>query len=513
MTDQKPKIITSFQKRLGLDTALRSLARADNDAELRQQAAIIAEKHGNRALTAMIPLLDTGDPQLRGGLGYVAASLNHQQALAILSAAARDQSLSDQARMSAITILERYLGTTPDPSMYAGMAHPEQIAMTSLHEVLTERRSDPLILLDYFQQLSLEPKDVVLTMARAASRLEGTRGVELLRMFGQDPFPPVAEEALQSLGDIPDPAAAAALQSLIPNLDRDRQALAKRSLQKLRLRGVAIPAAPALSTTDRCLASPPDSQGNQILVFLTRGDEAETIALLQVLIAGQEGLTEASGSYDVSSELLPPIQATGGLHFPEQDRSGPLWLEAPFDYGRRRVLVALERNWARGNEIPLAYRLLNPLLWRDSDPVSALETSRSPLGAKTDLAELLRHPALYGWHLESPRVSHAAQRLLTGSEAPTPEIFEQTIQNLLADVDVTAGKDQLATIQESLLAMEEWLNLAGNRKAARQAFWASRTLHQNPAEHPLWRVMIQRGLRLALINLMRGIDEDYSQID
>jgi hypothetical protein len=289
--------------------------------------------------------------------------------------------------------------------------------------------------------------------------------------------------------------------------------LAKRSLQKLRLRGVPIPAAPATSSTDRCLASPPDSQGNQILVFLTAGDDTKTMALLQVLIANPEGLSEASGSYQVASERLPPHRATGSLHFPEQDKSGPIWLEAPFDYGRRRVFGALERNWAQGYAIPLAYRLLNPLLWRDSDALPALERTRSPVDTKADLAELLRHPALYGWHLKSPRVTHAAQRLLTGSDAPTPEVFEQTIHSLLSDIEVAVGNEQLVAIQESLLAMEEWLTLGGNRKAARQAFWASHMLEHNPAENPLWRMMIQRGLRRALIDLMRGIDEGSSKND
>ncbi len=169
-------------------------------------------------LPALLAALDTTNPQLRGGLGHLAKRLDKTAAVSALSAAAHNRALSDHARLTAITILERFLEVAPDDAMYMGMAAPEQLALRSLQEVLADAQADRMVLVEYFRQLDQEPPDVQMTMVRAARLLEGAQGVDLLSMFAQELNQPVAQEALQALGMIADPAAAAALQGILPSL-------------------------------------------------------------------------------------------------------------------------------------------------------------------------------------------------------------------------------------------------------------------------------------------------------
>ena len=162
---------------------------------------------------------------------------------------------------------------------------------------------------------------------------------------------------------IADPAAATALQTLIPTLPPAARSAAKRSLQKLRLRGVPVATPAEAPTGARCLAGPIDPQGTQLLWFLSPGDQDETYDGLQILIT-KDGVADAAAAYDIPMEAAPARQTTGALIGPTPDQPHPLWLEAPFDYGRRRVLDALAHNWEHDLLTPLAYRLLNPLLWR-----------------------------------------------------------------------------------------------------------------------------------------------------
>ena len=217
MSDSSSKIITTFQDRLALDTAVKSLADTTSAAQIRQRAAEIAAKFGDRAIPALVGHLNTTDPQMRGGLGMLAAMLDYEKTTAALRAAARNRALDDQARLTAITILDRYLNIVPDEDMYQGMGAPEEAALRSLREVLADQQTDPLVLVEYFRQLELQPLDVQLTMARAARRLEAAEAVPMLRMFAQSPTHLIAQESLQALSALATPDAAGALQGLHPD--------------------------------------------------------------------------------------------------------------------------------------------------------------------------------------------------------------------------------------------------------------------------------------------------------
>lgn len=508
MSDSPSKIITSFQERLELDAALRSLGDPADDSELRQRAADIAEKHGAKAIPALIGLLDTTNPQLRGGLGHLSTFLPEDKVVPALSAAARNRGLSSQARMAAVTILERFLGVEPDESMYAGMGAPEEMALQSLREVLGEAQRDRMVLVQYFSQLSLEPPDVQLTMVKAARRLEGADGVETLRLFAQDPSPAVAQEALQGLGMIAVPEAARALQTLIPTLSFEIRPLAERSLQKLRLRGVAVRQADFPLQTCRCLASPVDSQGNQVLWFVVANESGPAFDVLNVWVNPDTGLTAAAGGFEVPAENLPDRHAVGTL-LNLAGQPQPLWLEAPFDYGRRRVLAGLSVNAAQNEPTPHAYRLLNPILWRWSAPSPGGGAADLPEPSSDETPALLQHPAMGSWFVQSRQVYLAAEKVLTGNDVPTPEAFAATVQELLA-AELAADELKTATVVASLQAMCEWFDIAGDSEYAQLAQAAAQTIAQDPAKHPFLLQLCEIGLRLAMVYLARGMMPEFS---
>lgn len=511
MNESNSKIIRSFQSRLEIDTAVRSLGNTTSEAELQQLAKEIVEKYGEQATPALLALLNTTDPQLRGGLGHLAAMLPQENVVPVLRAAAYNRSLSDQARLTAITILENFLGIEPDQAMYDGMASPEELAVLSLKELLAETRADPMVVVEYMDQLSREPIDVQLAMVHGAQRLEGDERLELLRMFAQDPHVAVAQESLQGLGALIDAEAGQALHSLLPNLPPEMRVQGERALRKLRLRGIPIDEHTPPPVEGRCLASPPDGQDNQLLWFVLPASEKDTSQLLQVLITQQTGVTQASGSYAADNASLPAPAVVGTVHRAEQGAGprGGLILEAPFDYGRRRVLQALEANWRAAAPTPLPYRLLNPLLWRWRRPGSAEKLQEASQAVQEGTTPLMQHPAMASWYLLTDEIYRVAEALMLSQEEVTVEQVEQATSTLAreaaADAEVVAG------LYRSLESLREWLGLAGEPAAAEEAAAIAAALSKSPTEsslpasQALLTHMCLQGLRTAMVTLTLGV--------
>lgn len=512
MSDSSSKIITTFQDRLALDTAMKSLAQTSTAAEIRQRAAAIAAQFGDRALPALLGHLNTTDPQMRGGLGMLAAMLDYEKTTAALRAAARNRALDDQARLTAITILDRYLNIPPDDDMYHGMGAPEESALRSLREVLADRQTDPLVLVEYFRQLERQPLDVQLTMARAARRLDAAQAVPMLRMFAQAPTHLIAQESLQALGVLATPEAAAALHSLIPTLRPDLRFMAERAFQKLRLRGVAAPPVQSPTPGFRCLAAPPDSRGGQQLVFILPASGETSSLVLRLAINPIGGLVEAAASAVESPSDLPEALAVGAVHSSLHDLGHSLWLEAPYDYGRRRAQTCLAVSLEQAQPLPFAYRYLNWALWQWTPPaLDTVSLDVTPAG-KPVLDKLLGYPALAGWYLNSLRVFELADELLGAANRVTPQQLEWVVTQLLT-AELAAGALDLAAVKDGLTALQEWLLLAGRRDLALQSQAAARSLTDAPEKHPLLRHMANLGLRIAMITLARGLQQGWPPRD
>jgi hypothetical protein len=173
-------------------------------------------------------------------------------------------------------------------------------------------------------------------------------------------------------------------------------------------------------------------------------------------------------------------------------------LEATFELGRRLVGEALADN--RETQIPVAgaLRLLSPWLWgfysAETPPPHALPESTAEDGAP--VGRLLQHPAFARWTIRSEAILHAAQEAL---RHPGWDL-EVWVRRLAGEL---FGEPVVAQVfHRRLLAMSEWLLLAGDETASRLALAAAQALLEvAPQDQPFVLAMVRRDLVLALHSL------------
>ena len=428
------KVLTGLLQRRALEQAFAELGRITEPAAVQRQAQTIAE-YGSAALQHLLTLLDTPDPQLRGGLGQVARHLPRGQVVSALRSVVRDQARSDQARLAAVTLLERFLGESIDSSLIGDLGNPDAAARQSLVELVDAMDEEPLSVLEYLEQLGLQPPEVVDMVLDALPAVEASPHLAtLLRMVAQGADPRLARRAVEELVKLRTPAAARALVSLVPNLPPTLAPAAERGLRKLSFSGVQTTAdhesarepwyAPELRW--RALMSSLDPQGGQFIWFV--GSEAAPTEGLNgadgkptpgravfftVLTRDPDGLLDASGSLEAKADQAPPHRRTGALHFIVGDdaQAGLSLLEAPFALALAALRAALSLNWASGTAPPLGYRLFSPLIWLAGEVTAGEDEAEDAEGreaegalpepdlalTEAELIAALEHPAFYGW--------------------------------------------------------------------------------------------------------------------
>lgn len=493
------KIITKLRERRQIEAELRRMATAFSEPEFRRRAEEIAS-WGSQVIPAIIGCLDQADERLLRAMGTVATFLDHEEVAAALNHAARQRQRTGQGRMSALTILSRYLGEPVDDRLLSGLVDEEAMALSSLEQVVVDAETRPSVLVEFVQQLDQQEPDTVLAIIRAL-RIQGdTRAVEPLRMIGQDVRDEIAVNALQALGGLRLPQAASALQTLTPTCAPPLRPVAERLLRKLRFAGVSVQALPAPRSEWRALISPVDGLGRQSLWFVLEAEGGNYARFLNILLSDQAGAVEAVGHDQIPTLVLPPHGRPGTVHDIELPGKGGimLMLEATFDLGRRLLADALAQN--RETQIPLAamLRLLSPWLWGVSVP-DALPAAVLPEiggGDSTLLSQserLLAHPAFATWH------AHSEAMLQMASEAgglPGPAM-EAWVRRLAGELFV--GPVVAQVFGQRLNTMSEWLLLAGEDTLSRVARAAARTLlTTRPEQHPFVLALVRRDLHLAM---------------
>lgn len=500
------KILTGLLERRALDTAIGELAGISDPIRLAERAESIAQ-HGRAALAALVSALDTSDPQLRGGLGaaLVALRLPREQVVTALRAAARAHERGVQARLTALTILERFFDEPPDQQVLDGLRTSDEIAMQSLDELMQVMAQDPLAILEYLAQLGEQPPEVPrMILAAIPAAPFSAHHLTLLRMFAQDPDLRLAGDALEELGRIRKPGAARALAALGETLPPSLASLAMRGVRKLRLSGVAP--ADGDGVTDwpwlapgrrwRALLSPVDGAGAQLLWFIGHAPTDERAMVLSVMFEDTRGVTIASGALDMALAALPPASPSGSLHrlAVGQHMAPLLLLEVPIEVGRRALREALVLNWNSGTPTPLAYRLLNLPVWlaepaqAEAPPAGATdsESASSPIDPQ-DTAGLLDHPAFWGWAWPVDDWPHPAAGEGAGLERA--DLVTRVVQSQL-------GPGVEASYQRRLQRMAEWLELARDAPAAALARAAADQLRAGrPEEAPFLRRLVDIGLQ------------------
>lgn len=492
-------------ERRQIEAELQRMRYAGSEQELRRRAKEIAAL-GPQVIPAIVGNLSRADDGLLMAMGLVSTYVDRSQMVSALRQAVLQPHQTDRGRMVAITILERFLDQAPDDDLLTSVRDPEGAALAALKAVLRQFEEQPGRLGEYVESLDRQEPDVVLAMVRALhSVVDETPGaaVECLRLMAQDVRDEIAEAALEALGTIRLPESARALQTLIPALSPELRPTAERLLRKLRFAGVEVQPLPRPDVEWRAMASPVDGLGQQSVWFVQQDPMTGLARFLNVLLNDRAGAVEAAGHGQVPVHVLPPRRPTGSVHdiaLPDGS-TGLLMLEISFDVGRRLVRDALALN--RETQIPVAgtLRLLGAWLWSvagaDDLPPSHLPDLPETEGAVRHLAlqgeALLGHPAFMTWTLRSETLLRAAEAVLRqgrGLEAWLPRLAAEIVD------PGTAG-----LLRRRLLAMSEWLWLAGECDLARTAMATAEGMASSPQTLPFVHALIRRDLSLSSHNM------------
>jgi len=524
------KVITTLRDRWRIEQEIQDLLHIHSQQDFSRRAQHVAES-GEQVIPVILGHLSRADARTLSALGVVASFYPHrEQILNKLYQAAADLDMPDRGRVSAMLILERFLGQEPDPYLVATLDDPQFMATESIREMLREGEQDPRALIEYTRTLGEQPDETVQQVIDTLLEVGRERAVPVLCLLAQHDVGTLAENALSALGRSSFPDAARGLQSILPMLPADRRSLAQRALLKLRLKQIPVDFLPAVGDTWRTLAGPIDGEGNQVVWFLQEPDERGRCSFLGLTIDDQAGIKQAYGHHDVPPDILPEKRPQGYVHHvllqggPQSGGhasdggsssggpgSGRQWqgailhmLEIDFEYGRRLVWEGQLRNWQVGHPLPAEYRLLGPWLWQYDDAL--VDASRPTVPAPAvparllaETNELLFHPAFRGWFAYGERVIQHAAALLRRMPLATSAQSSQEVTKLAEDYFDRATVERL---QARLAGMSEWLWLGGETRLAELAVAAAETLGTTlPKEHPLARSMVELGLQVILEQL------------
>lgn len=508
------KIITKLRERRQIEAGLRAMLAVSSEVEFRQRAQEIASL-GSQVIPTLIGNLDRADARLLAAMGAVASQLDREEVIMAMRRAVIQPQRTDRGRIGAITILERFLGQTPDDDLLASLSDPEGVAISSLEEVLDQAETSPATMIQYIEGLDQQEPHVVLAVMRSLWTSGSTsdpsgqpqRAIEPLRMMAQDVREEIAAEAVRALGSMQLPEAARALQTLQPIVWPSLQPLAERLLRKLQFRGVKVTPLPPADPVWRALISSLNGLGQQSVWFIQGSQQTEHARFLNILLSDRAGAVEAMGHTRVPVQMLPPRRPPGYLHdivLPD-GTGGMLMLETSFDVGRRLVLDALAHNLR--TQIPVAgpLRLLSPWLWGvaggDSLPSRQLpDLSREGKVSPSASAQLLDHPAFVTWTARSEATLQAAEEVLN-HPSWDPELWVRRLTG-----ELFGEPTMVKVLSRRLEAMSDWFFLADDEYLARLALSASRSmLDSSPQDHPFLQAVVRRDLEWTLDSLKRSL--------
>lgn len=505
LVDSQGKILTGLMERRAVEAAFDALAQADAADEAARLAQRIAD-FGSAALPVLLARLNTEDPKVRGGLGLAAQRLERELVTPALKAVIRARNRSDQERVTALTLLDRFLHEPTDDDLLAAIQNPAGVARQSLRELIAAMDENPAAIVEYLTQLAAQPAETPGLLLQAVPGLmPHPHLVTLLRMFAQGEDARLAQQAIEILGRTRSADALLALIGLTASAPPERVTAADRGMRKLRLSGVQAAPEPA-PTAWQALLSPVDGLGVQAIWLICRPPEAAPPTAVSVIVRDPDGIlaaTQAGGEVE-----LPPVVPEGEiLSVPQANARRPLLLvSASFEAGRQALDRAQKLHWASGQPLPLAYRYLNQLFWQYGPPTEEAETDpdlAAGLLARhgRTTAILLDHPAFADWFWQAPAVFEAAERL---DARYTAAQRAATVAELAR---AAFGPADAASYQRRLRAMAHWLELARQPEVAALARTAAAQLAVGSPEEILFvRRLIGIGLDIAAINLRSSYD-------
>lgn len=372
MTNQG--IISGFQERRQLEEAVNALGQTATEAELVNAARQLVNRFPAERLAVAIQRR-LGDPnsQLRGGLGHLSTLLPPEVITPILREVAGNRQKPPIERMTALLILERYLGETVPAALTSDLAGNDDIAMQSLLEAVEEGRRNRHVFLEYVTQMQEHGIDVAFMVMGLMNQLAPDDQMELLRLIAQDTRTQVARSALDRLVALAahHDRALAALHALAFTLAPPLVEPVQRALRKLQFTGRRY--TPPPTETWRALLGPTDAGGyfTLWLVKMPAHPTAVDGVLIGFTLTLHQGVVECSGVASMEASQLPPVRRIGDLVvIGEGPEPRTIMMEAPLDVGRWLVQQALVAHWRQPEpaNLPGEYKLYNDLIWQFAPP-------------------------------------------------------------------------------------------------------------------------------------------------
>ncbi|MGC8782511.1 MAG: hypothetical protein ACP5UQ_16745, partial [Anaerolineae bacterium] len=193
------KILTGLMERRALEVLFDELARATEPAARVRLAQDLAGR-GSTILPVFLARLATEDPHVRGGLGLLVQQMDRDVIVPALKDVLRAHDHSEQARVTALTLLERYLDEQVEEGLVAAAGDPDDVARQSLRELIHAMDHNPAAVIEYLTQLAQQPADTPGLLMRALpSLMPLPHLITLLRMLAQGEDARLAQQALEQL--------------------------------------------------------------------------------------------------------------------------------------------------------------------------------------------------------------------------------------------------------------------------------------------------------------------------
>ena len=506
MNDDHPRIL-NFNDRLAIDRAVKDLAKARNAQEQDRMARKLAQR-GRPALNALLRHLDASDPALRGGLGRLAQHLEPEMTIAALRRAAMDESRSDAARLTAVMLLERYLGQEIDPALAQRIPASYDVARESGEEAIAIAETEPLVLVEYAEQLLDEPPEIVHAVVQVIKDMDDPRRARLLMAVAAYAHPSLQQEIIQALGSMRDPLALDALHTLWHLTTPQLRPQIQRQLQKLRMAGVRQQA----TATLRGLWSPVNAQGHSFL-WLIREQDAGQADLLVLILHDELGIVYAAAYPDLDGSELPPRAAQGTVHQVRMVDSHHQVLLVELNPSLALTILDEAIETLSALEVPWPGELVvfGHWLWSGRaippEPASWPHLpAPQPLTDEEEARALLDHPIFAGWVWLLPEFDDLLRRHRHQETEFRKHgvVHQQVIRQLLEE-------DNRLLLSNRLLMQARWLKLARETKTAAQVLAIREAVESGQEDHPFitmlaWRSLLTAAADRAMRHAMRLLD-------
>ncbi len=486
-------VIQGFGERLALANQVRALGDAPTAFELERRARELA-KQGDKVLNAYIRQLDTHDAQLRGGLGLTAQHMDPMLIIPALRRVVADARRTDDARLTAAMILQRYLDVELDPALTQMLPDSSDVARQSALEALSLAENEPMVMVEYTDQLLDESDEVIGTVIDVLMDMDDPRTASLLMVIASYAGSAVVAHMLPTLGAIRHPHALNALVTLSHLVEPALRPSVERQVRKLQFAGVRA----ETTTSLRTLWSPVNAQGQSLLQVIRYHPQSASADFLALVLHDDLGVIHVEARMQMDPADLPQPAPKGHVHGVHTAGSHFVlrMLEIDPELGRDLVDTAVER--LRMQDIPWPGELVVFGHWLWGDKIS----QRTPPGwpslpppassaPDSDFQELLKHRAFASWAWDVPDLQRLLQSADVTSALEQGSYAHQAISRHL----VSREADFLARRLEQQAL---WLTLAADTETAALVLSAREAVLDAQADHPFIQALAWRSLLTAV---------------